>query len=79
MAMFPPKVKLTEEERFLYCDPILYKYMLVMMINDSASYTFLDGMLKNSNDFAFDEGPPSTKKNRIEFSRSNEKDSDTWK
>ena len=38
---YPPMVGLTEEERFLYCDPKLFKYMVILMISDSSSYTFI--------------------------------------
>jgi hypothetical protein len=37
----PPIVELNREERYLYCDPLLYKLMKVLMTNDSLSYMFI--------------------------------------
>jgi len=39
--MYDPEVMMSFEERFLYCDPLLFKYMVVLMKVDSGSYTFL--------------------------------------
>ena len=41
-------IELTDDEKFLYCDPLLYKYMLVLMINDSNSYTYMGSKELNS-------------------------------
>lgn len=38
---FKPVVTLNQLDQYLYMDPILYKLMVVMMICDSKSYTFL--------------------------------------
>jgi len=35
---------LSEEERLAYCDPQFYKLMKVVMIADSESYNFTNGM-----------------------------------
>ena len=41
LKVHPPMVELSETEKFYYSDPLLLKYMLIMMIADSSSYTFL--------------------------------------
>jgi hypothetical protein len=39
--MYPPIVALSIEDQFFYCDPKMYQLMVVLMINDSGSYTFV--------------------------------------
>ena len=39
---WPPSLQLTDDETFMYCDPLLLKQMLVLMINDSSSYHYID-------------------------------------
>ena len=41
VPQFRPVVPLNQEQQLLYLDPILYRLMLVMLICDSKSYTFL--------------------------------------
>ena len=38
---FKPVVALNQDQQYLYCDHILYRLMIVMMICDSKSYTYL--------------------------------------
>ena len=38
---FPPQSALNDDEKYLYFDPILYKYMGIMMYNDSSSYHYI--------------------------------------
>lgn len=39
--MYPPIVALSIDDQFFYCDPKMYQLMVVLMINDSGSYTFV--------------------------------------
>ena len=39
--MYPPIVSLSLDEQLLYCDPKMYQLMVILMINDSGSYTFV--------------------------------------
>lgn len=51
---FVPRKILTEPERFMFCDPKLYKLMCVLMIADSSSYNFFHSKktdLKNRQEF----------------------------
>lgn len=41
ISRYPNMVNLTEQEQEKFCDPKFYKLMLVLMINDSSSYTFI--------------------------------------
>lgn len=41
VPIFRPVTALNQEHQYLYLDPILYRLMLVMVICDSKSYTFL--------------------------------------
>ena len=46
----------TAEERFKYCDPEFFRLAVVLMSNDSGSYTFLkDRKLKEEADRKFTE------------------------
>lgn len=65
LKQYPPLVELTETEKFYYCDPLLLKYMLIMMIADSSSYTFL--YLKEADD-----------KNNREFTENNKVMREMW-
>jgi hypothetical protein len=39
--MYPPIVDLSINDQFNYCDPKMYQLMVILMINDSGSYTFV--------------------------------------
>jgi hypothetical protein len=39
--MYPPIYALSLEDQFYYCDPKMFQLMVVLMINDSGSYTFV--------------------------------------
>jgi hypothetical protein len=41
VPLFKPVTPLNQTHQYLYIDPIVYKLMVVMMICDSKSYTFL--------------------------------------
>jgi hypothetical protein len=38
---YPGIVQLNFYEQFLYCDPKMYQLIVILMINDSGSYTFV--------------------------------------
>jgi hypothetical protein len=51
---WPPMVITTAEERFNYCDPEFFSLAVILMSNDSGSYTFLkDRNLKAEADRKF--------------------------
>ena len=51
---WPPLVMTTAEERYKFCDPEFFSLAVVLMSNDSGSYTFLkDRALKEEADRAF--------------------------
>ena len=58
-------INLTNDEIFRYCDPLLLKYMLTMMINDSSSYLFI-----NNDEL--------DKINNLEFRKTNQKSVYLW-
>ena len=62
---YPPAVALTEKEKFLYCDPLLYRYMGVLIKNDSSGYSFL-----------YD--PDLEKENNTEFKQNNQIEVVRW-
>jgi hypothetical protein len=39
--MYPPIIALSIDDQFYYCDPNMYQLMVILMINDSGSYTFV--------------------------------------
>ena len=39
---WPPSHQLSDDETFNWCDPLLLKQILVLMINDSSSYHYVD-------------------------------------
>ena len=41
VAKYPAFKELSSTEKLMYCDPLMYKYMSILMMADSSSYTFL--------------------------------------
>ena len=56
MSDHPPRVNTTSEERKLYCDELFLELALILMRNDSASYTvFTNPQLRQIYDSEFEE------------------------